>query len=217
MKKYNNYTLILIILTLTLTYILYNVITSYYHNQYLNSISKTIVVVRHGEKKEGKSKGGLSCKGLNRGLALPDMLLQRYGSNIKGIFAPEPVYIKEPGDGDNNSWYLRPIITIDPLAIRLGMAINIHFNMDDNVNESMLAKKLYQAEPGVYVVAWEHKHIPQLVDNIMKLYKESIEVPDWNDTDFERLYVIRIFKNGQITLTPEKEGLGWKLSDTCQN
>jgi hypothetical protein len=81
----------------------------------------------------------------------------------------------------------------------------------------MLAKKLYEASPGVYIVAWEHKHIPQLIDNIMSLYKENVEVPDWNETEFERLYVIRIFKNGQITLTPEKEGLGWKLSNTCQN
>jgi hypothetical protein len=217
MKRYNNYTLTLILALIILSYILYNTVTSYYHNKFLNSISKTIVVIRHGEKKEGKSMGGLSCKGLNRGLALPDMLLSRYGNNIKGIFAPEPVYIQEPGDGDNNSWYLRPIITIDPLAIRMGMAINIHFDMGESTDQLTLAKNIYEAEPGVYIIAWEHKHIPQLIDNIMSLYKENRQVPDWNDTDFERLYVIRIFKNGQITLTPEKEGLSWKLSSTCQN
>jgi len=220
MKKYNYNALILVILTLIvliLSYILYNVIASYYHNKFLNSISKTIVVIRHGEKKANKSKGGLSCKGLNRGLALPDMLLQRYGNNIKGIFAPEPVYIKDPGDGDNDSWYLRPIITIDPLAIRMGIAINIHFNMNENIDELILSKKLYEAEPGVYIVAWEHKHIPLLVDSIMRLYKEEIQIPNWNETEFDRLYVIRIFKNGKISITPEKEGLSWKLSDYCQD
>jgi hypothetical protein len=145
------------------------------------------------------------------------MLLNRYGNNIKGIFAPEPVYIQELGDGDDKSWYLRPIITIDPLAIRMGLAVNIRFNMEESDDQLMLAKNIYEAEPGVYIVAWEHKHIPQLIDNIMSLYKENIKVPDWNETEFERLYVIRIFKNGQVTLTSEKEGLSWKLSNTCQN
>ena len=51
----------------------------------------------------------------------------------------------------------------------------------------------------------------------MKHYKKNIDIPKWNTLNFDRIYVIRIFKNGKISLNAEKENLDWKLSDDCPN
>jgi hypothetical protein len=39
---------------------------------------QTIVFIRHGEKPSG-GYGQITCQGLNRALALPDVLLAKYG------------------------------------------------------------------------------------------------------------------------------------------
>jgi hypothetical protein len=49
---------------------------------------ETIVCVRHGEKPPG-GLGQLNCRGLNRSLALPDVLLKKFGVP-QFIFAPNP-------------------------------------------------------------------------------------------------------------------------------
>ena len=214
MKNIYKFLIILIILIiLILVYVTYSLIFSYYHSQFLNSIEKTIVVIRHGEKNY-PAHGGLSCKGLNRALALPNLLMKMYG-NVDGIYAPKPIYINSINDDDYKSWYLRPIITIDPLAIRLGKTLDISYNF--NSENELLAKKLYNNPPGVYVVSWEHNHIPILVKYIMKNYNQDIKIPDWKDLDFDRIYVIRVFKNGKVSLEAEKENLNWKLSNICPN
>lgn len=211
----NIYKILVIFIILILAYISYNLIFYYYHRHFLNSIEKTIVVIRHGEKNY-PAHGGLSCKGLNRALALPNLLMKRYG-NIHGIYAPKPIYINSINDDDYKSWYLRPIITIDPLSIKLNKPLDISYNFNSYFENDLLANKLYNNPPGVYIVSWEHKHIPTLVDSIMKNYKQYEHIPNWNDLDFDRIYVIRLFKNGKISLEAEKENLNWKLSDVCPN
>jgi hypothetical protein len=49
---------------------------------------ETIVCIRHGEKPHG-GLGQLTCRGLNRALALPKALLAKYGAP-QFIFAPNP-------------------------------------------------------------------------------------------------------------------------------
>ena len=49
---------------------------------------ETIVLLRHGEKPPG-GLGQLTCKGLNRALALPSVLIGRYGKP-DFIYAPNP-------------------------------------------------------------------------------------------------------------------------------
>jgi hypothetical protein len=49
---------------------------------------ETLVCFRHGEKPPG-GLGQLTCRGLNRALALPKVLLPRYGTP-RFIFAPNP-------------------------------------------------------------------------------------------------------------------------------
>jgi len=76
---------------------------------------ETIVCIRHGEKPHG-GLGQLTIRGLNRSLALPEVLLQKYGTP-QFIFAPNP---SEKVDGARY-FYIRPIATIEPTAIRCGL------------------------------------------------------------------------------------------------
>ena len=77
----------------------------------------TIVIVRHGEK-PAQGLGQLSCQGLNRALALPRVLLSRYGDPV-AIYAPNPAVQKL--DKGVPYAYVRPLATIERLA-RFGAA-----------------------------------------------------------------------------------------------
>jgi hypothetical protein len=82
---------------------------------------ETIVSIRHGEKPPG-GLGQLTCRGLNRALALPTVLLAKYGSP-QFVFAPNPTQ-KVDGKGHNEYFYVRPLATIEPTAIRCGLPVN---------------------------------------------------------------------------------------------
>src|SRR4051812_47167493 len=75
---------------------------------------QTIVFFRHGEKPSG-GYGQLTCQGLNRALALPSVLLPKYGKP-DFLYAPNP-NVKIP-DSAGEFYYDRPLATIEPLAIR---------------------------------------------------------------------------------------------------
>ncbi len=82
---------------------------------------ETIVCIRHGEKPHG-GLGQLTNRGLNRSLALPEVLLKKYGTP-QFIFAPNP---SEKVDGAKY-FYIRPLATIEPTAIRCGLPVNTEF------------------------------------------------------------------------------------------
>src|ERR1035441_5817659 len=67
---------------------------------------ETIVCIRHGEKPRG-SLGQLSCRGLNRALALPKVLFAKYGS-------PQFVFACNPTQKVKGYFYVRPLATIEP-------------------------------------------------------------------------------------------------------
>jgi len=202
-----------IIIIIIIIYLLYIIIYNYFHNRYLNTIKKTIVIIRHGEKAY-PGKGNLHCKGLNRSLKLPDVLLDRFGTNIKNIYSTKPIYIRDSTDDDNHSWYLRPIITIEPLAIKLQIPINIRFNHENPKELNKLANILYKNPSGVYIVSWEHKTLKKLVENILDKYKLNNEVEKYEDNLFSKMYIIREFKNGKVTFTIEDENIMF-LSNIC--
>src|ERR1700678_1770266 len=82
---------------------------------------QTIVAIRHAEKPP-TSLGQLTCKGLNRALALPKVLIPRYGK-------PDRIYAPDPGRrigrlGNLSYSYVRPLMTIEPIAIQLELPVN---------------------------------------------------------------------------------------------
>lgn len=171
----------------------------------------TIVIVRHGEK-PARGLGQLSCKGLNRSLALPPVLIARYGKPVS-IYAPNPA-IKKMDKGSYYA-YVRPLATIEPLAIRAGIPVNLDWGMTDT---RKLAEALLAQTGGTQVVAWEHHVAPTLAKELLAaLGGNQAEVPDWSDADFDSIYVIRVAVRGNerhATFAVESEGLD-QLSDKC--
>jgi len=171
----------------------------------------TIVIVRHGEK-PAQGLGQLSCQGLNRSLALPPVLLSRYGKPVV-IYAPNPA-IKKTDKGVSYA-YIRPLATIEPLAIRAGLPVNIDWGMDDITH---FAEALLARTEGTQVVAWEHHLAEKLAKHLLAaLGGDPAEVPDWSDTDFDSIYVVRVTGRDKVmhaTFVHENEALN-DLSDNC--
>src|SRR3954469_10974717 len=88
---------------------------------------QTIVFFRHGEKPSG-GYGQLTCQGLNRALALPNVLHAMFG-NAQYIYAPNPaVKVPDPAGSFNTA---RPLAAIEPTAIRLGLPVNTKYGYTD--------------------------------------------------------------------------------------
>lgn len=164
----------------------------------------TIVILRHGEKPE-LGLGQLTCQGLNRALALAPVLLARYGKPTT-IYAPNPAQLKK--DHGVPYAYVRPLATIEPLAVRAGLPVNLQWSMTEvpEMGDAMLAA------PGTYIVAWEHHWGENLARYLLsKLGGNPLEVPQWQDDDFDSLYIVRIADGADGSRRPsfsrEQEGL----------
>ena len=172
----------------------------------------TIVILRHGEK-PALGLGQLTCKGLNRSLALAPLLQARYGNPVV-VYAPDPS--KEKTDSGKPYPYVRPLATIEPLAIRTGLAVNIRWAMEDI---EPLAQQILSAPSGTQAIAWEHHWGEALARLILKkLGANPEDVPSWNNEDYDSIYVIRTTEiAGQpkkATFQLEKQNLN-ALSAAC--
>ena len=171
---------------------------------------KTIVIVRHGEK-PSLGLGQLTCQGLNRSLALAPVILARFG-RPEAIYAPNPSVLKK--DRGVPYAYVRPLATIEPLAIRSVLPVDVEFAM---TQIDPLAEKLLAAPDGTLVVAWEHHWGEALARRLVaKLGGNSSEVPVWQDADFDSMYVIDVpdDRHGHPTFRRELEGLDG-MPKTC--
>jgi hypothetical protein len=172
---------------------------------------ETIVCVRHGEKPKG-GLGQLTCRGLNRALALPDVLLAKYGAP-QFVFAPDPT---QKSDGDNY-YYVRPLVTIEPTAIRCGLPINTEFGFREIQGlEQELQKPEYRGT--TVFVAWEHGLLDQFVKNLVQDNGgNSALVPSWPGNDYDTIFLVKITRsagNTSVAFTIDHEGLN-HLSDNC--
>ncbi|MGD0442941.1 MAG: hypothetical protein ABSA39_03305 [Edaphobacter sp.] len=176
---------------------------------------ETIVAIRHAEKPP-TSLGQLTCKGLNRALALPKVLIPRYGK-------PDRIYAPDPGTrigqlGNLSYSYVRPLMTIEPIAIQLEMPVNalIGFKNVGQLRKELLAPE--NANSVVYL-AWEHVYLNQFAKRLLTAFgKDPSLVPDWPNDEYDRIYVFRIKdvgKKKELTFTVEQQGLTDSLSDKC--
>jgi hypothetical protein len=174
--------------------------------------TETIVFFRHGEKPSA-GEGQLTCQGLNRSLALPGVLAAHFGTP-QFLFAPNPTVMVPDSAGSFD--YVRPIATIEPTAIRLGLPLNTQYGYTDITGlQAELTRSTY-ARATVFV-AWEHLSLQSLVQKLMNAYGGGLTVPAWASTDFDSLYVVRLTNvGGTITAQFEHdlEGLNG-LSTTC--
>jgi hypothetical protein len=183
-----------------------------------HSDEETIVMVRHGEKPP-TGLGQLDCKGLNRALALPSLLLGRYGKP-DFIYAPNPAVQVHDGNSVAGYSYVRPLATIEPTAIRLGLAVNTQIGYDQIAAlQQALLQPAYAHS--LILVAWEHFYLYKFATELLLKYgTNSAPVPEWPHGDYETIYVFHITRSGNngtphAKLEIQKEELGNTLKDTC--
>ena len=174
---------------------------------------QTIVFLRHGEKPL-LGLGQLNCQGLNRALALPQVLQAKFGTPT-AIYAPDPgTTAKDKGIEYN---YVRPLATIEPTAIRLGMPVNTSFGLRQIQQlEQELLKPAYSS--ATIFVAWEHNLAWQAVQQLLAVAGGNAQqVPAWTDDDFDSLYVLRVkWQNGKpasVSFKKEAEGLNHQSAE----
>jgi len=166
--------------------------------------TQTLVFVRHAEK-PSEGLGQLNCQGLNRALDLAIMLPERFGK-ADYVFAANPLrYVKE-GRQDQRYSYIRPLMTIGPSAIRLGLSVNIDFgaNDTDELADELLRKKYHNAT--VYT-AWSRGYLPELINAVAgkALGEEGMIAEDWRRDDFDTLYVLTLtWRDGKASLYSQR-------------
>jgi broad specificity phosphatase PhoE len=165
---------------------------------------ETLIFVRHGEK-PANSSGQLTCKGLNRALALPDVLLNRYGK-------PDFIFAAGPKENKTGS-SLRALSTIMPTAVRVGLPIGIQFHADDiaGLQQELLSDKYQNSR---IFIAWEHKNLDKAVKNIVAARGgDANMVPKWPGSDFDSIFVVTLDQD-KVSFKHESEGLT-ALAETC--
>lgn len=181
--------------------------------------NETIVVLRHGEKAPD-GLGQLSCMGLNRSLALPKVLIGRFGK-ADAIFAPDPaVEVRENSFSNRSYSYVRPLATIEPTAIQLGLPVNTQLGFREIAALQRAVTAPEYANSTIFI-AWEHKYAYDFARQMLRSYGlDPSVVPGWPGGDFETMYVFHISRavgspSSRMTFAVQQEGLEGHLSDAC--
>jgi hypothetical protein len=181
--------------------------------------NETIVVLRHGEKAAG-GLGQLSCMGLNRSLALPKVLIGRFG-RADAIFSPSPAGQMREGALTRKSYsYVRPLATIEPTAIQLGLPVDTQLAFSDIAGLQRAVTAPAYANSTIFI-AWEHKYAYDFARQMLHAYGlDRSQVPAWPSYDYETLYVFHIRRaagnaSPAMTFAVEQEGLEGSLSGSC--
>lgn len=172
---------------------------------------QTIVFMRHGEKPVG-GYGQLSCQGFNRSLALPKVLLAKFGRPTY-LYAPNPAF--RHTDSAGRFYYDRALATLEPLAVKLRTDIRSQYSYAD-IASLQTALISSSKDNTIIFVAWEHLMLRQLVQNIMNNYGGHLVVPTWPDSDYDSLFVVRVNYGTAITASFEHDHQGLNgRSATC--
>jgi hypothetical protein len=176
---------------------------------------ETIVCIRHGEKPHA-GLGQLTCRGLNRALALPNVLLGKYGAP-QFIFAPDPTQKVDIKMDSPGYYYVRPLATIEPTAIRCGLPVNTKFGFREIKGlEKELQKREYRNT--TVFVAWEHVLLDEFAKKLIKHNGgDPAQVPAWSNDEYDMIFVFKLTTvdgHKTISFTVDHEGLNG-LSDNC--
>jgi broad specificity phosphatase PhoE len=165
---------------------------------------QTIVFMRHGEKPSG-GYGQLTCQGFNRALALHNVLAAKYG-RPDYLYAPSPA--AQVPDSAGSFYYVRPLATIEPTAVRLGMPVRTKYAYTDIATLQDALVTSSKANTTIFV-AWEHLYLQKLVQNIMNKYGGRVVVPAWASTDYDSLYVVKVdYVGGNISARFQRDHEG---------
>jgi hypothetical protein len=147
-----------------------------------------LVIIRHGEK--DASGDNLNCKGMNRALQIPKVIVGKFG-------VPKFIYVPTVNTGKSTT-HSRMFQTATPLASKYGINVDSKYDVEDY---EKLAANL-QAQTGTILVVWEHEAIVE----IAKALGAKTKGLQWPDNDFDSIWIVT-YNNGKATLTMSKEGL----------
>jgi hypothetical protein len=170
----------------------------------------TIFLIRHAEKPEGKDqavgetgvrdKEALTVRGWQRAGALAVL----FGAK-GGLLVPDRIYASAAGKekvapatriGSDSE---RPVLTVTPLAARLGLTIIEKFTKGQ---EADLAKDLVKQQ-GTTLVCWQHEAIPAIAKLVLGA---ATGVPDpWPGDRFDVVW----------RFTRAEAGTSWTFSQVC--
>jgi hypothetical protein len=105
------------------------------------------------------------------------------------LYAPNPA-IQVP-DSAGSFYYVRPLATIEPTAVRLGMPVRTKYAYNDIASLQAALISATKANTTIFV-AWEHLELQKVVQNIMNKYGGRVAVPAWASGDYDSLYVVRV-------------------------
>ncbi|HEX5243237.1 MAG TPA: hypothetical protein VFW23_08220 [Tepidisphaeraceae bacterium] len=168
---------------------------------------ETIVIFRHAEK-PATGLGQITPQGFNRALGLVKVLPEKFG-RPDALFAPDPR--EKVWDYGKLYNYVRPLATIEPLAISLGMPVQTPCGYRDvDELEEILCDPRY-AQSTVFV-AWEHGYAQRAAADLVKRFGgKSHDVPNWPGKDYDSLYVVKIERSGdaepKVTFVHDHENL----------
>jgi hypothetical protein len=158
--------------------------------------------------------------GLNRSLALPKLLIGRFG-RADAIFAPSPAArIRENPFWTRPYSYVRPLATIEPTAIQLGLPVNTQLSFADIAGLQAAVTAPIYANSTIFI-AWEHRYAYDFARQMLRAYGlDRSQVPGWPSDDFETMYVFHITRTEgtgapAMTFAVQQEGLSSSLSATC--
>lgn len=168
---------------------------------------ETIVIFRHGEK-PAAGLGQISPQGFNRAIGLVKVLPEKFGKP-DALFAPDPrEKVQDFGKLYN---YVRPLATIEPLAISLGMPVQTPCGYRDveELEDALCDPRYAQA---TIFVAWEHGYAQRAAADLVKKFGgDDHKVPKWPGSDYDNLYVVKIVRSGgaqpKVTFIHEQENL----------
>lgn len=222
-KIIKNNKILFYILTIIFYYILLKI-----KNKKLNKKPgiQNIIIIRHAEKPEN-DLGQLNCKGLNRALALPTYFEENF-PEPDYIFAPKPILRDKSTEKNakDSYYYERPLITIEPTAIKNSLPVNIGIAAGDPSlgdealysSANILIKELLSEKyrSSTIFLAWEHVNIPIIAKLLLKKFNvDSSNIPRWKKDDFDSVYVFKIVWNtDNISFRIDKQGLDY-VSNNC--
>ncbi len=129
-----------------------------------------IMVIRHGEKPDGKASGvdidgkkddsSLIPRGWQRAGALATLFDPSDEKFIAGLAKPQYLYASDKSEETEGD---RPRETITPLSEKLDIGIDTSFKKDEG--KEMAAKAM--KKEGIVLICWEHENIHHVANAIM--------------------------------------------------
>ena len=174
--------------------------------------NETIYFIRHAEAHPTRSfeDGNYVAAGQWRALGLPNALQNALRDNPpKQVYSIDPAQVipGAPSATGNSNWsYVRPSLTVAPYAIANNLPYNLVAGFELLAVESPKRTSEFFFKNGTFsgqtvLVAWEHDHIPWIVDELLSSYGGALKsAPTWPGNDYDTIWTVKLDDKGNLTV-----------------